>query len=138
MHSRIAMILFAGTFLLAQAETAVPKTGGVCFRFDDNKPPEHWRQMGELFEKYGYRMSLALVSQDLNRKISLDGAGNIWNSDMSGKPTQTARIFPISGSSMRKQRRQPGISGKFPGRHRQMSQNSTVKMRRLTVCRKQI
>ena len=72
MHSRIAMILFAGTFLLAQAETAVPKTGGVCFRFDDNKPPEHWRQMGELFEKYGYRMSLALVSQDLNRKISLD------------------------------------------------------------------
>ena len=52
--------------------------------------------------------------------------------------TDSQDIPSYQDLSMRKQRRQPGISGKFPGRHRQMSQNSTVKMRRLTVCRKQI
>lgn len=61
--------LLAGACLL-QAEETVPKTAGVCFRFDDNKPPQYWQKMGALFEKYGYRMSLALVSQDLNSKES--------------------------------------------------------------------
>ena len=72
MYRRFAFFLAVTACLLSQAGTTVPKTGGVCFRFDDNKPPEHWRQMGELFEKFGYRMSLALVSQDLNRKNSLE------------------------------------------------------------------
>lgn len=62
----LTLFLFAGVSLFSAEARPVPKTGGVCFRFDDNKPPEQWRMMGELFERYGYRMSLALVSQELN------------------------------------------------------------------------
>ena len=56
-----------GAFLL-QAGEEVPKQAGVAFRFDDNKPPKQWKEMGELFEKHGCRMSLALISQNLNGK----------------------------------------------------------------------
>ena len=72
MRSCFATLLLASASLFLQAGSTVPKTGGVCFRFDDNKPPEHWKQMGALFEKYGFRMSLALVSQDLNSRRSLE------------------------------------------------------------------
>ncbi len=68
MHKfKLALPLIAGAFLL-HAETSTHKTAGVCFRFDDNKPPQYWREMGQVFEKHGFRMSLALVSQDLNGK----------------------------------------------------------------------
>lgn len=77
MRNQVALCLFAAVTLFLQGGEAVPKTPGVCFRFDDNKPPEQWKQMGELFEKYGYRMSLALVSQDLNRKESLEVLRNL-------------------------------------------------------------
>lgn len=82
MYSRwITVSLIAGAFLL-RAGDPVPKTAGVGFRFDDNKPPRHWREMGALFEKHGYRMSLALISQDLNDRESretlrkLSGSGH--------------------------------------------------------------
>lgn len=68
MHKlKFALPLIAGAFLL-HAGDPIPKTAGVCFRFDDNKPPQYWREMGQLFEKHGFHMSLALVSQDLNSK----------------------------------------------------------------------
>ena len=67
MLKNIAIGLLAGAFLL-QAGEEVPKQAGVAFRFDDNKPPKQWKEMGELFEKHGCRMSLALISQNLNGK----------------------------------------------------------------------
>lgn len=67
MLKSIAIGLLAGAFLL-QAGEEVPKQAGVAFRFDDNKPPKQWKEMGELFEKHGCRMSLALISQNLNGK----------------------------------------------------------------------
>lgn len=60
-------LLAAGAFLL-QAEESVPKRAGVAFRFDDNKPLKHWKEMGDLFEKHGCRMSLALISHRLKGK----------------------------------------------------------------------
>ena len=77
MRNQVALCLFAAVSLFLQGGEAIPKTPGVCFRFDDNKPPEQWKQMGELFEKYGYRISLALVSQDLNRKESREVLRNL-------------------------------------------------------------
>ena len=63
----IAIGLLAGSFLLHAGE-GIPKQAGVAFRFDDNKPPRQWKEMGELFEKHGCRLSLALISQALNGK----------------------------------------------------------------------
>ena len=48
MLKNIAIGLLAGAFLL-QAGEEVPKQAGVAFRFDDNKPPKQWKEMGELF-----------------------------------------------------------------------------------------
>ena len=56
-------VLFFGEM---QAEEILPARAGVCFRFDDNQPPAQWREMGALFESYGYRMCLSLISQNLN------------------------------------------------------------------------
>lgn len=55
--------LLTGAFLM-QAGEPVAKQAGVCFRFDDRKPVAHWNGMAELFDKYGYKLSLAITSQD--------------------------------------------------------------------------
>ncbi len=38
------------------------KRGGLAFRYDDNQPLAKWRAMAEVFDKYGYPMSLALIA----------------------------------------------------------------------------
>ena len=36
------------------------KTGGLCFRVDDNQSIEQWRQYAAVFDKYDYNFSFAL------------------------------------------------------------------------------
>lgn len=63
-----------GVFLIPAdaVEPAAPvrRNAGICFRFDDNQPLQNWKAIGELFEKHGFRMSLAIVSQDLSREAA--------------------------------------------------------------------
>ena len=59
----LLLVLFSGRIL---ADAPLPAKAGVCFRFDDNQPPAQWREMGALFESYGCRMCLSLISQNLN------------------------------------------------------------------------
>ena len=63
---RTAAVLLMTLICRIQAEAPVETRAGVCFRFDDNKPPRQWREMGALFERYGVRMCLSLISQNLN------------------------------------------------------------------------
>ena len=68
LNRRTAAVLLTALICICQiqAEAPVTKSAGVCFRFDDNKPPRQWREMGALFERYGVRMCLSLISQNLN------------------------------------------------------------------------
>ena len=68
---KISLVLLGLLSLLplsAADRPPVPGYAGICFRFDDNQPPRHWKEMAALFEKHGYRLSLAVVSQDLNEE----------------------------------------------------------------------
>ncbi len=56
---RTAVLLLAGTLSLQAA--GIPKKGGVCFRFDDNKPVSQWKELAAVFEKYGMRFSMSII-----------------------------------------------------------------------------
>ena len=48
--------------ILFQGSAATPKVAGIAFRFDDNQPIERWQKMAAVFEKHGYRFSMAINS----------------------------------------------------------------------------
>lgn len=54
------LMAMAGIMAISAMAQTTDKTGGLAFRFDDNQPLERWQAMSEVFDKYGYPMSLAL------------------------------------------------------------------------------
>lgn len=66
-------MMFLGTALLATqlcngGEALQPKRGGICFRFDDNQPIERWQKMAQVFEKHGFRFSMAINSLQASKQ----------------------------------------------------------------------
>lgn len=54
------IILLAGIMAISMFAKTVDKTGGLAFRFDDNQKLEKWVALAQVFDRYGYPMSLAL------------------------------------------------------------------------------
>ena len=44
------------------AEQTVPKEGGLCFRFDDNQNVRKWNDMANVFQPYGCKFSMSIIS----------------------------------------------------------------------------
>ena len=53
--------------ILFQGAAATPKVAGIAFRFDDNQPIERWQKMAAVFEKHGYRFSMAINSLNASK-----------------------------------------------------------------------
>ncbi len=55
--------LIMAALLAATAMVQADKTGGLAFRYDDNQPLAKWQALAEVFDRYGYPMSLALIAK---------------------------------------------------------------------------
>ena len=108
----IAMILSFGTAALFAAE--VPKEGGLCFRFDDNKTVRQWTRLAEVFNRYGIPFSAAFNTQGITGKPeyktllkNLEAAGHELLDH-----TPDHRVYAIqarSGEELARYRKEPGV-----------------------------
>lgn len=55
------MLVFLPLIGLA-AQPTVPKSGGLCFRFDDNQTVPKWKDMAEVFRRNNCRFSMSIIS----------------------------------------------------------------------------
>lgn len=55
------MLVFLPLIGLA-AEPTVPKSGGLCFRFDDNQTVSKWKDMAEVFRRNNTHFSMSIIS----------------------------------------------------------------------------
>jgi hypothetical protein len=56
----VVLYLMVFTIGLVNAQNISPKAGGICFRVDDYQSPTKWRDWNAVFNKYGYKFSLAI------------------------------------------------------------------------------
>ena len=78
---KMMSLLLAAAFTGVVSGATNPEKAGICFRFDDNQPPERWQKMAEIFEKHGYRFSMAINSE----KAAADPAYAKLLSDMAAR-----------------------------------------------------
>ena len=50
----------AGDSAPAPQKATESKTGGICFRFDDNQTVEHYREMLDVFDKHGAKLCMSI------------------------------------------------------------------------------
>ena len=62
MRNWICRMILLLPLLSFGAEETVPKTGGLCFRFDDNQTVQKWNDMAEVFRKYDSRFCMSIIS----------------------------------------------------------------------------
>lgn len=62
-NSLLTLLLLSTSLLYSQG--TYNKVGGVCFRIDDHQAAYKWRDFNAVFNKYGYKFSLALNTQRL-------------------------------------------------------------------------
>ena len=60
---KLLSILTAAALAGTAFGAALQDKVGICFRFDDNQPVERWQKLAEVFEKHGYRFSMAINSE---------------------------------------------------------------------------
>ena len=60
------MVPFSMVLSADGPEKGIPKIGGVCFRFDDNKPIEQWKELAAMFEQHDMRFSMAIIPSARN------------------------------------------------------------------------
>ncbi len=59
---RVSLVLLSVTVgpLYGGESSLTLKQGGICFRGDDNHPPEKWNQVASVFQRHGFKVCAAL------------------------------------------------------------------------------
>ena len=63
---KIRTILLCAALLVAGTGLATDRRPALVMRIDDNHSPADWRQVCEMFERQGFRCSLAVVAARLD------------------------------------------------------------------------